>query len=86
MTVESVIDLLISRGLIDDSQREEYIAAAYGSEHDVTYAVEELGILQRDQLFHLVAQDIGGEFYDLTDFEPAPQVLRAVPGLSLIHI
>ena len=31
MTVESVIDLLISRGLIDYSQREEYIAAAYGS-------------------------------------------------------
>ncbi len=80
MTVESVIDLLISRGLIDDSQREEYIAAAYGSEHDITYAVEEMGLLQRDQLFQLVAQDIGGEFYDLTDFEPAPQVLRAVPG------
>lgn len=80
MTVESVIDLLISRGLIDDSQREEYIAAAYGSEHDITYAVEELGLLQRDQLFQLVAQDIGGEYYDLTGFEPAPQVLRAVPG------
>jgi type IV pilus assembly protein PilB len=80
MTVESVIDLLISRGLIDESQREDYIAAAYGSEHDITYAVEELGLLQRDQLFQLVAQDIGGEFYDLTGFEPAPQVLRAVPA------
>jgi type IV pilus assembly protein PilB len=80
MTVESVIDLLISRGLIDDSQREEYIAAAYGSEHDITYAVEEMGLLQRDQLFQLVAQDIGGEYYDLTGFEPAEQVLRAVPG------
>jgi type IV pilus assembly protein PilB len=80
MTVESVIDLLISRGLIDDSQREEYIAAAYGSERDITYAVEELGLLQREQLFQLVAQDIGGEYYDLTGFEPAPQVLRAVPG------
>ncbi|HRQ88473.1 MAG TPA: GspE/PulE family protein [Bacteroidia bacterium] len=80
MTVESVIDLLISRGLIDDSQREDYIAAAYGSEHDITYAVEELGLLQRDQLFQLVAQDIGGEYYDLTGFEPAPQVLRAVPA------
>lgn len=80
MTVESVIDLLVSRGLIDDSQREDYIAAAYGSEHDITYAVEELGLLQRDQLFHLVAQDIGGEFYDLSEFEPAPQVLRAVPA------
>jgi type IV pilus assembly protein PilB len=80
MTVESVIDLLISRGLIDDSQRDEYIAAAYASDRDITYAVEELGLLQRDQLFQLVAQDIGGEFYDLTGFEPAPQVLRAVPG------
>ena len=80
MTVESVIDLLISRGLIDDSQREEYIAAAYGSEHDITYAVEEMGLLQREQLFQLVAQDIGGEYYDLTDFEPAPQMLLAVPA------
>ncbi len=80
MTVESVIDLLVSRGLIDESQREDYIAAAYGSEHDITYAVEEFGLLQREQLFHLVAQDIGGDYYDLSDFEPAPQVLRAVPA------
>ncbi len=80
MTVESVIDLLISRGLIDDSQREDYIAAAYGSDHDITYAVEEMGLLQREQLFQLVAQDIGGEYYDLTDFEPAPQMLLAVPA------
>jgi type IV pilus assembly protein PilB len=80
MTVESVIDLLVSRGLIDESQREDYIAAAYGSEHDITHAVEELGLLQREQLFHLVAQDIGGEYYDLSGFEPAPQVLRAVPA------
>ena len=80
MTVDSVIDLLVSRGLIDDSQRQEYISAVYESEHDVTQAVEDLGVIQRDQLFHLVAQDIGGEYYDLADFEPAPQVLRAVPA------
>ncbi len=80
MTVESVIDLLVSRGLIDESQREDYIAAAYGSEHDITYAVEELGLLQREQLFHLVAQDIGGDYYDLSEFEPARHVLLAVPA------
>jgi type IV pilus assembly protein PilB len=80
MTVDSVTDLLISRGLIDASQRDEFITSAENSEHDVTYAMEELGVIQRDQLFQLVAQDIGGEFYDLADFEPAPQVLRAVPA------
>lgn len=80
MTVESVIDLLISRGLVDESQRDEYIAACHASEHDVTFAVEELGLIMRDQLFQLVAQDIGGEYYDLSDFVPAEQVLRAVPA------
>lgn len=80
MTVDSVIDLLISRGLIDESQRQEYVSAVYESEHDVTQAVEDLGVIQRDQLFHLVAQDIGGECYDLAEFEPAPQVLKAIPA------
>ncbi len=80
MTVESVIDLLISRGLIDDSQRDEYIVAGNESEVDITQAAEQMGIIQRDQLFQLVAQDIGGEYYDLNEFEPAQQVLMAVPA------
>jgi len=80
MTTESVIDLLVSRGLIEDTQRDDYVNAIREAGADVTQAVEEYGILQRDQLFQLVAQDIGGEYYDLSDFEPAPQVLRAVPA------
>ncbi|MEM7699160.1 MAG: GspE/PulE family protein [Verrucomicrobiota bacterium] len=80
MFVDSVIDLLISRGLIDESQRDDYIAAGEGSEVDITEAVEQWGILERSQVFQLIAQDIGGEFYDLTDFEPAQQVLMSVPG------
>lgn len=80
MTIESVIDLLISRGLIDESQRDEYITAGQAHEQDITHAVEEWGVIQRDQLFQLVAQDIGGEFYDLSEFQPPPQVLRAMTG------
>ncbi len=80
MTVESVIDLLVSRGFIDELQREGYVHAAYNTGQDITHAVETLGLLQRGQLFQLVAQDVGGEYYDLTGFEPAPQVLRAIPA------
>lgn len=80
MTTESVIDLLVSRGLVDAAQRDETIAAIRNSDSDVTHAVEEFGLIQRDQLFQLVAQDIGGEYYDLTDFSPPPQVLAAVPA------
>ncbi|MEC5126573.1 GspE/PulE family protein [Verrucomicrobiales bacterium BCK34] len=80
MTVDSVIDLLISRGLIDESQRGDYIVAAHDSGKDITFAVEEMGIIQRDQLFQLVAQDIGGEYYDLSEFEPEEVVLRSIPA------
>jgi type IV pilus assembly protein PilB len=66
--------------LIEDSQRDDYIAAGNESEVDITLAVEQMGIIQRDQLFQLVAQDIGGEYYDLSEFEPAQQVLMAVPA------
>lgn len=80
MTVESVIDLLISRGLLEAEQRDEFIQSVRDSGQEVTQAVESLGVLQRDQVFQLMAQDIGGEFYDLSGFEPSPQVLKAVPG------
>ena len=80
MTVESVIDLLVSRGLVDDAQRDETIQAIRNSGEDVTQAVETFGIIQRDQLFQLVAQDIGGEYYDLSGFEPSPQILKTIPA------
>jgi type IV pilus assembly protein PilB len=80
MTAESVIDLLISRGLLDDTQRSETLSSVRASGTDVTHAVEAMEIIGRDQLFQLIAQDIGGEYYDLSDFEPDPQVLKAIPA------
>jgi type IV pilus assembly protein PilB len=80
MTAESVIDLLISRGLLDSTQRTEVLASVRASGTDVTHAVEAMEIIGRDQLFQLIAQDIGGEYYDLSDFEPDPQVLKAIPA------
>ncbi len=80
MTVESVIDLLISRGLVEADQREQFMQSVHESGQEVTQAIEALGVLPRDQLFQLVAQDIGGEFYDLSGFEPSPQVLKAIPA------
>ncbi len=80
MTIESVIDLLVSRGLVEEGQRDQYVESIRDSGEEVTQAVESMGVLQRDQLFQLVAQDIGGEYYDLSGFEPSPQVLKAIPA------
>lgn len=86
MTTSSVIDLLISRGLIDDSQREQYISAIDQSGVEPTTAVEQYGVIDRSQLLQLIAHDIGGNFYDLTDYQPAPQMLATLPaGMAKLY-
>ncbi|NNE90043.1 MAG: Flp pilus assembly complex ATPase component TadA [Verrucomicrobiales bacterium] len=80
MNVDSVIDLLISRGLTDEGSKDDLIVAANNSDMSIADVLEERGIIQVDQLYQLVAQDIGGVYYDLTDFDPPEQVLRAIPG------
>ena len=80
MTIDSVIDLLISRGLLDDSQRDQYISSIKESGIEPTLAVEQYGIIQRDQLLQLIAHDIGGNYYNLAEYEPVPQMLATLPA------
>ena len=86
MTVDSVIDLLISRGLLEASQRESFISAIRESGAEPTSAMEEYGVIQRDQLLQLIAHDIGGNYYDLQDYSPAPQMLATLPaGMAKLY-
>ncbi len=86
MTVSSVIDLLVSRGLIDASQRDQYISAIQESGTEPTVAIEQYGVIEREQLLTLVAHDIGGTYYNLEGHEPAPQILATLPaGLAKLH-
>lgn len=86
MTTESVIDLLVSRGLLDDSQRDQYIAAIKESGVEPTLAVEQYGVIDREQLLQLIAHDIGGNYYNLAEFEPHPQILATLPaGMAKLY-
>ncbi|MDA7598110.1 GspE/PulE family protein [bacterium] len=80
MNAESVIDLLISRGLAEKEAKHDLIEATNNSADGIAQVLEDSGYIQKDALYQLVAQDIGGEYYDLAEFEPAEQVWRAVPA------
>ena len=80
MNAESVIDLLISRGLAEKEAKHDLIEATNNSADGIAQVLEDSGYIQKDALYQLIAQDIGGEYYDLAEFEPAEQVWRAVPA------
>ncbi len=82
MDTESVVDLLVAREYITQDQREDLIYAVEQSGKDVVTVVQDYQLLEPDQLFQLIADDIGGTYYDLSEFEPSPQVIATLPSGS----
>ncbi|HRX53781.1 MAG TPA: GspE/PulE family protein [Verrucomicrobiales bacterium] len=86
MNAEAVIDLLVARDLVDAGQRDEVLHTLAQSGKEIVEALEDYSIITRDQLYQLVAEDIGGYYLDLNGFEPAPQVVAAMPsGSARLH-
>ncbi len=86
MNAEGVLDLLVTRELIDSGQREDLAYAVSQSGKDIVEILNDYSILEPDQLYQLIAEDIGGYSVELEGFEPPPQVLAAVPsGTARLH-
>tara|TARA_R110002096_G_scaffold215310_8_gene403088 strand:+ start:16643 stop:18313 length:1671 start_codon:yes stop_codon:yes gene_type:complete len=86
MNAPTIIDLLISRDLIDAAQGEDILSQSMGSEKSVVEIVEDYGILNADALYNMIAEDIGGVYFDLSEFEPSAQILGIIPpGTARLH-
>ncbi len=86
MNAPTIIDLLVSRDLIDGPQGEDILNQSLNSEKSVVEIVEDYGILNADALYNMIAEDIGGVYFDLSEFEPSPQILGTIqPGTARLH-
>ncbi|MEM1296628.1 MAG: ATPase, T2SS/T4P/T4SS family, partial [Verrucomicrobiota bacterium] len=86
MNAPTIIDLLISRDLIDATQGEDILSQSLSSEKSVVEIVEDYGILNADALYNMIAEDIGGVYFDLSEFEPTAQILGIIPpGTARLH-
>ena len=87
MNPQDVTDLLHSKGYLTAEQAEEIQnEALQSSEHDVFDIVAEYNIMQRDQVLAVIAEDIGAQMVDISEFEPSPDVLSLVPaGMARLH-
>lgn len=86
MNAPTIIDLLVSRDLIDETQGEDILSQSLSSEKSVVEIVEDYGILNADALYNMIAEDIGGVYFDLSEFEPTAQILGIIPpGTARLH-
>lgn len=86
MNAQTIVDLLTNRELIDRAQGDDILNQATQTGKDVIEIISDYGILNPEGLYNMIAEDIGGVYFDLTDFIPSAQVLGALPaGTARLH-
>ena len=86
MNADTIIDLLVNRELLSPEQGEFYLGEARQQRVNVVDLLESHDLITRDGLYNLIAEDIGGVYYDLSGFEPSAQMLATIPaGTARLH-
>lgn len=80
MTPGSVIDLLKLRGYLSDAQAEEIDEQLKSSSKDIVQFIADYGVMSREQIFGLIAEDLGTQYFDLKGFTPPPDLVSAIPA------
>lgn len=87
MNQDYVLDLLVSRGMLDqqvaDDIRREHLETGV----DILPLVVNYGVLENEEaIYPLVANELGAEYYDLNGFDPPAELLETIPaGMARLH-
>lgn len=87
MDNNQVLDLFVSRSMIDGALKADVLAAVENSGKEaVEILVDYQVVNSRDDIWPIIAQELGAEFVDFSDFEPPEALLSLVPaGLARLH-
>lgn len=82
-----VIELFQSRGMLEPGLQQELKSQLETSGKDITELLTDYQILSnKDDVWPIIAQELGAEVFDLSTYVPPRQVLAMVPaGLARLH-
>jgi type IV pilus assembly protein PilB len=81
MTAQNVVDLLVNRGVINDGQAYDISNEAVHGGKDILSVLIEFGVFTtEDEFWATVAEELGAQHYDLTDFEPPKELIGIMPS------
>ena len=87
MDNNQVLDLFVSRSMIDGALKADVLAAIENSGKEAAEILVDYQVVNsRDDIWPIIAQELGAEFVDFSDFEPPEALLSLVPaGLARLH-
>lgn len=87
MDNQQIIDLFQSRGLVDPSLAQDILAEVEQSGKEIAEILADFEVVQhRDDIWPIVATELGTEVVDIRDWHPADALLALVPaGTARLH-
>jgi type IV pilus assembly protein PilB len=87
MDNKQILDLFQSRGLIDRSLSQDILAEVDHSGKEVSEILADYQVIQsRDDVWPIIASELGADLVDLRDWTPPPALLALVPaGTARLH-
>ncbi len=77
---EFILDLMLSRGMLEDEQAEQARKHAEEEGISVIEALQKLNFVSEEEVMMLLAAEYGMETFDLRDYKIPPDVIAAVPA------
>ncbi len=78
--------MLQAHGMVDEDQSKDVENEVKESGDDPIGILENYGIIGREKLFHMIAEDLGGDYVDLSKFTPPSELLLMIPaGTARLH-
>lgn len=87
MDSRNVIDIFVNRGMIDASLGEDMLHEIDASGKDIGEILSDFQVVNsKDDIWPIIAQEIGADLVDLTDFTPPEELIALVPaGMARLH-
>ncbi len=87
MDTQNVIDLFISRGMIDEALGQDMLAEVDHSGKEIGEILSDFQVVgHKDDIWPIIASELGAEMVDLSDYVPPEELLELVPaGMARLH-
>ena len=86
MDAKQVVEIFVEQGLITEDDGANLLLHASNSESPIEQILVDNGIVSERGFEQTIADSIGAEPFDLSEFEPDPQTLQLIPsGLARLH-
>jgi type IV pilus assembly protein PilB len=82
-----ILDLFVSRGMIDGALKEDVLSEIANSGKEAAEILADYQVISsRDDIWPMIAQELGAEYIDLSEFEPPEALLSLIPaGTARLH-